>query len=220
MAAGAVGSMIGGGLGTLVAGPAGTIAGGIAGGAAGAAVGKKRYEKRQAAIRDREWRQSPAGKKALARFDQTMRKLKLDYRQQSDRFKAQKEKIEDELAQARETWLAEKLPQKGVKKKAVAGSLVAGGTMMAVEYATSGKVSGPGATWSALAAVATYPEHIERLKNARWRESPEGQKAGARYIRRMDNLKTRWRRASRQYKAQKAAAKAKYEIAKARALAN
>jgi hypothetical protein len=181
---------------------------------AGAAVGKKRYENRQAAIRDRKWRQSLAGKRALNRLDQTMSKLKLDYRQQSDKFKAQKEKIEAELVKARETWLDKNLPQKEVKKKAVAGSLAAGGTMMAVEYATSGKVSGTGAAWSALAAVATYPEHMERLKNARWRESPEGQKAEARYVRRMDNLKTRWRRASQQYKAQQAAAEAKYEIAR------
>jgi hypothetical protein len=213
----AAGVIVGGGLGTL-AGPVGTIAGAVAGGVAGGAIGNKRYEKRQAKLQEKQWAQSPAGKKALTQFDQTTRKLKLGHKEQSDRFKAQKESIEDELTQAKETWLTEKLPEKDVRKKAVAGSLAAGGVMMAVETLAAGKVTGAGAAWSTLASVAVYPEQVERLKNAEWKKSPEGKKAEARYIKRMDNLKTRWRRAKAEYTEQKAAAEVKYETARAKAL--
>jgi len=219
VAGGAVaGVIVGGGLGSL-AGPTGTIAGAVAGGVAGGALGSKRYEKRQAALKEKSWRESVAGKKALAQFDQTTRKLKLDYKEQTDKFNTQKEGIGDELAQAKEAWLADKLPQASIKKKAVASSLATGGVMMAVETLAAGKVTGAGAGWSALASVVTYPEQVERLKNAAWKKSPEGKKAEARYIKRMDNLKTRWRRAKEEYTTGKAAAEVKYETARARALA-
>jgi hypothetical protein len=212
------GGVAGGGLGTLIVGPVGMVAGGIVGGVAGGYLGKKRYEKRQAAAWEKQWRQSAVGKKAIEQRDQTIRKLKLDYKEKADKFKAQQQKIKDDYEQAKAAWLADKLPEKDAKKKAVASSLVAGGTMMAVEYLAAGKVTGAGAAWSGLASLVTYPEQVERLKNQAWKKSTEGQKADARYLKRMDNLRSRWRRARGEYMAQKAATEAKYETARAKAL--
>jgi hypothetical protein len=66
----------------------------------------------------------------------------------------------------------------------------------------------------------TYPEQVERLRHDRWKESTEGQQAGAQYLKRMDRLKTRWRRASQEYKLQKAATNSRYEQARAKFLGN
>ncbi len=214
-----LGGAAGAGLGSLVAGPVGTVAGGAAGGVVGGIMANKRYERRQAEARERKWRQSPAGQKAVAQYDKTAGKLKTDYQAKVDKFKAQQRQITDDHQQAKTAWLAEKLPEKEVRKKAVAGSLAAGSVALAVETLAAGKITGTGAGWSALASVVTYPEQVERLKNAEWKKSPQGRKADAQYIRRMDSLKTRWRQAKGDYETQKAAAESKYEIARAKALA-
>lgn len=171
----AAGAIIGGGLGTLT-GPAGTIAGAVAGGVAGGVLGNKRYEKRQAKLQEKQWREGVAGKKALVQFDQTSRKLKLAYKEKNDKFKVQKENIENELEQAKETWIKEmpKETNKQLAKNAAGVGILAGGATMAVELAADKKLIVPGVAYVGLATALAYSNESVRGVQKAWKQSPEG----------------------------------------------